>query len=284
MIIRTATSFNPSPNGASKRFTHNSLPGVFIWRLPGREALTIIIMKQKSFFIKSGLLLAAFIAFSGYGRAQGVNLEKFVPVTDGTVNMEFPYEQKAPNGKKYDRSLSAQIDYYKAFIGQKILFYGNYIIPRGGYYTFPYAAKRKIVNLYKPITYTENGITYAVNNVSTRRAYDFINGLIEKKLVAYTDISNELKNFTRYKTKLKWAKQEVPILTGKLIQDIPIDFFDHFFCIKGCTYKERGRQAISYRRATTSYCSTFNGTKRATKTSKEKRHEGKVDRPRRTTV
>ena len=195
-------------------------------------------MKQKSFFIKSGLLLAAFIAFSGYGRAQGVNLEKFVPVTDGTVNMEFPYEQKAPNGKKYDRSLSAQIDYYKAFIGQKILFYGNYIIPRGGYYTFPYAAKRKIVNLYKPITYTENGITYAVNNVSTRRAYDFINGLIEKKLVAYTDISNGLKNFTRYKTKLKWAKQEVPILTGKLIQDIPIDFFDHFFVLKDVLTKK----------------------------------------------
>lgn len=197
-------------------------------------------MKQKSFFIKSGLLLTAFIAFSGYGRAQGVNLEKFVPVTDGSVNMEFPYEQKAPNGKKYDRSLAAQIDYYKAFIGQKIQFYGNNSIPRGGYYTFPYASKRKTINLPEPATYTEDGITYAVNKVSTRMSYDGIDPFvfIEKKLLPYSAISVELAYFNNRKAKLKWAKQEVPILTGKLSQGIPIDFFNHFFVLKDVLTKK----------------------------------------------
>ena len=70
--------------------------------------------KQKSFLIRSGLLLAAFIAFSAYGKAQikfeseEVKMEKFVPITDGSENMEFPHEQKdeerGPNGKQYDRS------------------------------------------------------------------------------------------------------------------------------------------------------------------------------------
>lgn len=168
------------------------MPGFQPYTIPAKKPFYHIVMKQISFFVKSGLLLVAFMTFSGYGKAQikfesGVGtgsakkLEKFVPITDGTVNMGFPKGKLVPTNKyelelenhrnKYDLSISAQIEFYKAFIGQKILFYGNYLAA-SGYYTFPYAAKRKIVNLLKPATYTENGITYTVSKVSTRRAYD----------------------------------------------------------------------------------------------------------------
>ena len=135
------------------------------YAIPAKKPFYHIVMKQISFFFKGGLLIAAFMAFSMYGKAQvqfeseEVKLEKLVPVTNGSVNMEFPFGKEG-----FDCSVPAQIEFFKAFIGQKILFYGKSYY-REDYYTFPRAVKRQIIPLPQPITETFDKGQYTVNQV-----------------------------------------------------------------------------------------------------------------------
>lgn len=78
--------------------------------------------------MRSGIVVFALALLPHFSQAQ-INFsyskddeirEKYIPITDGTVNME-PIGKE---GVKYDWSVSAQKEFYKAFIGQKILFYG----------------------------------------------------------------------------------------------------------------------------------------------------------------
>ena len=73
------------------------------------------------------------MALSGYGKAQisiensaddKVEIKKVTPKTDGSTNIYFPTDISRDD---YDTSLDAQIEYYKAFIGQRILFYAGAI-------------------------------------------------------------------------------------------------------------------------------------------------------------
>lgn len=46
------------------------MPGFQPYTIPAKKPFYHIVMKQISFFVKSGLLLVAFMTFSGYGKAQ----------------------------------------------------------------------------------------------------------------------------------------------------------------------------------------------------------------------
>lgn len=103
------------------------------YAIPAKKPFYHTVMKQISFFVKSGLLLVAFMALSGYGKAQisiensaddKVEIKKVTPKTDGSTNIYFPTDISRDD---YDTSLDAQIEYYKAFIGQRILFYAGAI-------------------------------------------------------------------------------------------------------------------------------------------------------------
>lgn len=203
--------------------------------------------KQKSFLIRSSLLLAAFIAFSAYGKAQikfeseEVKIEKFVPITDGSENMEFPHEQKdeerGPNGKQYDRSIPAQIQFYKAFIGQKILFYGDFIDAYNNQYkTFPRAVKRKIIYLPQPVTCNVGGKEYTVDKISTRMPYK-ANPSSNKPAVGITVKSEQ---FSKYGKEIPFFEAQIyGVMEDGYNIAIDKDIFNQFFVLKDVlTYEE----------------------------------------------
>ncbi len=152
------------------------MPGFQPYTIPAKKPFYHIVMKQISFFVKSGLLLVAFMTFSGYGKAQisiensaddKVEIKKVTPKTDGSTNIYFPTDISRND---YDTSLDAQIEYYKAFIGQRILFYAGAI----GFQPI----KPHIIRLHQPFTQTFTGkenfigkkkkTTYTIRNIYTR--------------------------------------------------------------------------------------------------------------------
>ena len=152
------------------------MPGFQPYTIPAKKPFYHIVMKQISFLVKSGLLLVAFMTFSGYGKAQisiensaddKVEIKKVTPKTDGSTNIYFPTDISRND---YDTSLDAQIEYYKAFIGQRILFYAGAI----GFQPI----KPHIIRLHQPFTQTFTGkenfigkkkkTTYTIRNVYTR--------------------------------------------------------------------------------------------------------------------
>lgn len=152
------------------------MPGFQPYTIPAKKPFYHIVMKQISFLVKSGLLLVAFMTFSGYGKAQisiensaddKVEIKKVTPKTDGSTNIYFPTDISRND---YDTSLDAQIEYYKAFIGQRILFYAGAI----GFQPI----KPHIIRLHQPFTQTFTGkenfigkkkkTTYTIRNIYTR--------------------------------------------------------------------------------------------------------------------
>lgn len=204
-------------------------------------------MKQISYFIKSGLLLVAFMTFSVYGKAQvkfeskEVKLEKLVPVTDGSVNMEFPFGKEG-----FDCSVPAQIEFFKAFIGQKILFYGKSYYHIGeDYYTFPRAVKRQIIPLPQPITETFDKGQYTVNQVSARMPYK-----VDPSARPIVSMSKGHDRIVSYNPKLmslgnKWSKDFPSFsaeFTGCMNND---DFFNQFFTLKDVLTLEEADSLIA---------------------------------------
>ena len=215
--------------------------------IPAKKPFYHIVMKQISFFFKGGLLIAAFMAFSMYGKAQvqfeseEVKLEKLVPVTDGSVNMEFPFGKEG-----FDCSVPAQIEFFKAFIGQKILFYGkSYYRMREDYYTFPRAVKRQIIPLPQPITETFDKGQYTVNQVSTRMPYK-----VNPSAQPIVRMSKGHDRIVSYNPKLmrlgsKWSKYFPSFsakFTGCMNND---DFFNQFFTLKDVLTLEEADSLIA---------------------------------------
>ena len=103
-------------------------------------------MRTIFFYIEKSLLIFILAILPYYATAQitfsnsedDIKVKKYIPVTDGTINMVRPhveiekgveYSWSIPahhvnkkNGVAYDWTIPAQIEFYKAFIGQKILF------------------------------------------------------------------------------------------------------------------------------------------------------------------
>lgn len=92
-------------------------------------------MRTIFFYIEKSLLIFILAILPYYATAQitfsysedDIKVKKYIPVTDGTINMVRPHVEEE-NGVVYDWSIPAQIEFYKAFIGQKILFYDIYLL------------------------------------------------------------------------------------------------------------------------------------------------------------
>ena len=190
-------------------------------------------------------MIAAFMAFSMYGKAQvkfeskEVKLEKLVPVTDGSVNMEFPFGKEG-----FDCSVPAQIEFFKAFIGQKILFYGkSYYHIREDYYTFPRAVKRQIIPLPQPITETFDKGQYTVNQVSTRMPYKVDPSA--RPIVSMSKGNDWIASYNYNLRGNKWYKH-FPSLSAKfnggMMDD---DFFNQFFTLKDVLTLEEADSLIA---------------------------------------
>ena len=213
--------------------------------IPAKKPFYHIVMKQIAFFFKGGLLIAAFMAFSMYGKAQvqfeseEVKLEKLVPVTDGSVNMEFPFGKEG-----FDCSVPAQIEFFKAFIGQKILFYGkSYYRMREDYYTFPRAVKRQIIPLPQPITETFDKGQYTVNQVSTRMPYK-VNPSAQP-IVSMSKGTDWIASYNYNLRNNKWYKHFPSFsakFTGCMNND---DFFNQFFTLKDVLTLEEADSLIA---------------------------------------
>lgn len=214
------------------------------YAIPAKKPFYHIVMKQISFFFKGGLLIAAFMAFSMYGKAQvkfeseEVKLEKLVPVTDGSVNMDFPFGKEG-----FDCSVPAQIEFFKAFIGQKILFYGKSYYYIEDYYTFPRAVKRQIIPLPQPITETFDKGQYTVNQVSTRMVYKVTPDAWP--LVKMSKGNDWIASYNYNLRGNKWYKH-FPSLSAKfnggMMDD---DFFNQFFTLKDVLTLEEADSLIA---------------------------------------
>lgn len=244
MITRTVISSNLFPREANKSLIHASLPEVQLYAISAKKPFYHIVMKQISFRVKSGLLVAAFMTFSMYGKAQvkfeseEVKLEKLVPVTDGSVNMEFPFGKEG-----FDCSVPAQIEFFKAFIGQKILFYGKSYYHMYDYYTFPRAVKRQIIPLPQPITETFDKGQYTVNQVSTRMVYKVTPDAWP--LVKMSKGNDWIASYNYNLRGNKWYKH-FPSLSAKfnggMMDD---DFFNQFFTLKDVLTLEEADSLIA---------------------------------------
>lgn len=113
-------------------------------------------MRTIFFYIKKSLLIFILAILPYYATAQitfsynedDIKVKKYIPVTDGTINMVRPHVEEE-NGVVYDWSIPAQIEFYKAFIGQKILFYDIYLLRSYNDYDDYYRSKLICARLAK---------------------------------------------------------------------------------------------------------------------------------------
>lgn len=215
-------------------------------------------MRTIFFYIEKSLLIFILAILPYYATAQitfsnsedDIKVKKYIPVTDGTINMVRPhveiekgveYSWSIPahhvnkkNGVAYDWTIPAQIEFYKAFIGQKILFYDIYLL-RSYNDNISYfdsnksklicarLAKQEVIDLPDNTNFNGPGANIAskiIHKLSTHIPY---------AKNASWDIYSEcdaisVKRFT--------VSNDYIIIDSKISGELDVDMFKQFFLIK----------------------------------------------------